>query len=528
MKKITNKFFSELAKLEIFFIEKFKKISKFVESKIIKFINKYFPNKLNKYKKFKKIKFINISNLSISIIVFIALLFLYLFYVSIPTLYNKGKLQKEITEKLINEFKIDFSLSSNIRYFILPSPHFLVENVKIFSDNSKDPKELSQIKKLKIYISQKNLFDRDNVKITKISIEDANFLFQKKNRKFYAGFLNNQFSKKNVIIKNSNFFIKDYNNNIISLFTIKNINLFYDEKKSANEIIAKGKIFKIPFIINWYKNFESDIKSITSIKLKKLDLEIKNRSLIKGQKYLAKNSIFFRNAKLNSNFEIQDNIIVFKSEDSKIVNSNLDYNGLIDIDPFYIKLEINLDKLNLIKFLISSFDFIKSLNINFLFNKNFNAKINIKLNDIHNKLFDSSEILINFDNGKINFNDSFLMSKKIGSLIVTESDMKLVDEKIMFNSSFNFNITNQDKFYTAFQIPKKKRKLLTNIFFNVQLDSSNNKLSIINFKINDKKNITNKSTMDIINQYNNDKTNKIQNWINLKNFTREIFNNYFG
>ena len=64
-------------------------------------------------------------------------------------------------------------------------------------------------------------------------------------------------------------------------------------------------------------------------------------------------------------------------------NSNLDYNGLIDIDQFYIKLEINLDKLNLIKFLISSFDFIKFLNLDFLFNKNLNGTIDIKSNNIH-------------------------------------------------------------------------------------------------------------------------------------------------
>ena len=183
MKKIKIKFSNELFKLKNFFVDKFKKLKKFIESKIIKFINKYFPNKLNKYKKLKNITFVNISNLSMSIILFIALLFIYLFYVSIPTLYDKGALQKDITDKLIKEFKIDFSLSSNIRYFILPSPHFLIENVKIFDENLKDPKELSQIKKLKIYISQKNLYDRNNLKITKILIEDANFILQKKKYK---------------------------------------------------------------------------------------------------------------------------------------------------------------------------------------------------------------------------------------------------------------------------------------------------------------------------------------------------------
>ena len=157
MKKIKIKFSNELFKLKNFCIDEFKKLNKFIESKIIKFINKYFPNKLNKYKKFKNIKFINISNLSMSIILFIALLFIYLFYVSIPTLYNKGTLQKDITDKLIKEFRIDFSLSSNIRYFILPSPHFLIENVKIVF-NSIDSSE-----KEKFFVDRAhhNLFDNN-------------------------------------------------------------------------------------------------------------------------------------------------------------------------------------------------------------------------------------------------------------------------------------------------------------------------------------------------------------------------------
>ena len=527
MKKIKLKIKApiELVKLNNFYNDKFKKFIKF---KNIKFFNNYFTNKFNKFNKFKNIKFIKISNLSMSIILFITLLFLYLFYLSIPTLYNKDALQKDITNKLIKEFKINFSLSSNIKYLILPAPHVLVENVKIFDNNLKDPKELSQIKKLKIYISQKNLFDQNNLKINKILIEVANFLVQNKYYGFFDDALKVQFSKKKIIIKNSNFFLKDKNNKIISIFPIKNINLFYDEEKSENQITVKGEFFKIPFNLNWYKNFEKDAKSVTLIKLKKLDLEIKNKSFIKDKKYLAKNNIFFRNAKLYSNFQIQNNLISFNSEDSKIVNNNLDYNGEIYLEPFDMKLEINLDKLNLIKFLTSSFAFIKSSNLEFLFNKNLSAKIDINAKNVRNKMFDYSKILINFDNGKINFNDSFLISKKIGSLKLYKTKIDLVDEKLTFNCSFNFNVINQDEFYTAFQIPKKNRKLLKNIFFDLKVNTLNDKLNINNFNINNKKSVLNDATKSIINQYNYSEKNKIYNWINLKNFTREIFNSYSG
>ena len=116
-------FSTKFANLKNFFNDKFKKITKFpkfIKFKIIKYSTNYFKYSTNyifdKFKKFKNIKFIKISNLSISIILFVTLLFLYLFYLSIPTLYNKETLQKDITAKLMQEFKINFSLSSNIRY----------------------------------------------------------------------------------------------------------------------------------------------------------------------------------------------------------------------------------------------------------------------------------------------------------------------------------------------------------------------------------------------------------------------------
>ena len=122
--KIPNKFI----KLNNYFIDQFKKIKK------IKFPNKfaklsnYFIDQFNKSKKPKKFKFKNISNFSLSIILFISLLFLYLFYLSIPSLYDKGSLQKDLSSKLINEFNINFSISSEINYSILRSPHILIKN----------------------------------------------------------------------------------------------------------------------------------------------------------------------------------------------------------------------------------------------------------------------------------------------------------------------------------------------------------------------------------------------------------------
>ena len=68
-------------------------------------------NKIFTYK-FRNNTFNKTSNFNKVLIFLISILFLYLFYLSIPSLYNKGKLQKDLSDKLLSEFKINFSISS--------------------------------------------------------------------------------------------------------------------------------------------------------------------------------------------------------------------------------------------------------------------------------------------------------------------------------------------------------------------------------------------------------------------------------
>ena len=131
----------------------------------------------------KNIKF-KISNFNKYLVFLIGSLFLYLFYLSIPTLFNKDRVQKHLSNKLIEDFKINFSISSEINYSILPSPHFFIKDTKVYSSNLESPKELVQIKDLKIFVSQKNFINPENLKINRISINHANFLIEKNDMSF--------------------------------------------------------------------------------------------------------------------------------------------------------------------------------------------------------------------------------------------------------------------------------------------------------------------------------------------------------
>ena len=71
--------------------------------------------------------------------------FLYLLYLSIPSLYDTGRVQKVFNEKFLTDFNLNISLSTDISYRILPQPHFLIKDAKLFYDKLTVPHEISNI-----------------------------------------------------------------------------------------------------------------------------------------------------------------------------------------------------------------------------------------------------------------------------------------------------------------------------------------------------------------------------------------------
>ena len=61
-----------------------------------------------------------ISHFNRYLILTIVFLFSYVFYLSIPVLYDYESLQKQLEIKLLEEFKLKITLSKNIKYIKLP------------------------------------------------------------------------------------------------------------------------------------------------------------------------------------------------------------------------------------------------------------------------------------------------------------------------------------------------------------------------------------------------------------------------
>ena len=203
-----------------------------------------------------------ISNFNKYLITLISLLFFYLFYLSIPLLYGKTWVQNHIENILFEEFKINFSISSDISYNILPTPHFSIKNSKIFNKNDEKIRSLAEIKNIKVFIDQSNFFDKEKMNINKVLINNANFSFLGKDFKLLNDSSNNIFSTKKIEIKDSNIFFKDNLNQTIAIIKISKASLFFDDDELSNLFELKGETFNIPFKFDLNKEFFNTEKKI--------------------------------------------------------------------------------------------------------------------------------------------------------------------------------------------------------------------------------------------------------------------------
>jgi len=240
-----------------------------------------------------------------------------LFYLSIPVLYDKNWVQKNIESLLLKDFKIYFSLSSDMSYRILPSPHYLIKDSKIFKEGNKTSSQ-AEIKKLKVFVSQKNFFNKKKMTFKYIEIDNANFSLLNNDLKILKNNIPNKFSSKKIKINNSNIILKKNLSETISIIRISKALLFHDDKNLLNLFKLKGDIFDIPFNLDYERKFDSLKKEEVNFVAKTLKLNIFNtRNGLKNNKNQGKNIISFLQSKINTDYKIEDDTMIFNSDNSE-------------------------------------------------------------------------------------------------------------------------------------------------------------------------------------------------------------------
>ncbi|MDA7453714.1 hypothetical protein N8863_02430 [Candidatus Pelagibacter ubique] len=456
----------------------------------------------------------HVSKFSKYLISVIVVLFIYIFYLSIPLLYDKNWIQNKIVTELSNEFNINPGNSFDFSYRILPKPHYLIKDSKT---------SLAEIKTLNIFISQNNFFNKDSIRINEVVIEEANFSLLSNDLKPLYKNGENKFSKKKIKINDSNIFFKNNLNEVISIIKISNAFLFFDEKNLFNLFDLKGEIFNIPFKLK-YQNV-LNLKKKIEINAPDLQLKVINDFFKKDENLSSGiSNISILSSSINTKFNIKDQIAIFQSDGSRIYNSKIDYNGQLAINPFDLNLKINLYDYKISNLFTPNSiinEFIKS---GLLFNENISVQtlVNIKSNK-KDEIFNEAKLELRILNGKISFDKSLFIHNNIGLMEISNSDLFLDNDKLFLSSNLSIDIKDIDKLYSFLNTSKNSRKNIRNIKLNIIYDFLSNQIELKNIKINDN---------DVSSQFNNIAEGFID--INSNNLTKsrkllnELINLYDG
>jgi len=492
--------------------------------KIVKKFNNLIKNTIFKVQNKTNNKF-QISSFNKYLISSISLLFIYLFYLLIPILYDKTWVQRNIESQLLEEFKINFSISSDISYRILPSPHFLIQDSKIFKEDNDKITSLSDIKNLKVFVTQGNFLNKEKTTLKYIKIDNANFSLSRDDFKLLNDNSNNKFSNKKIEINKSNIFFKDSSDETIAIIKISKAFLFFDDKNLLNLFNLRGEVFNLPFKFNLRKKFDSSHSENFNIKVKKLKLDIFNTSYKEKNNFIeGKNVISFLNSSINTNYKIDNGITTFDSKSSGINGKKVDYNGELSINPFTLNLNINLHNYKIFNLLNINSILTELIKTELLFNENISINTAITATSVSTKeIFQNAKINLDIINGKINFNKTKLINKRIGSLELENSNLFFENNQLILNSDILINIGNSKRLFSLLQTNKKFRKPIKDILINLDYNFLTNQIEFNNFKIDNK--YASDELLTIIEGFSDIKSNNLNK---SKRLLNQLFMNYEG
>ncbi|WP_440914968.1 AsmA family protein [Candidatus Pelagibacter sp.] len=484
--------------------------------KFSKFINNLLEKNLN------KLNVDNFKNLLINNKIFlsiVALIILFLSYLSFPNIHNKEEVASEIKKNLKNKLNLEFNFQEDLDYKFLPRPHFTTNNSSINYQEGK----ITEIKKLKVYVSLENLFSLKNIKLNHVILEEANFNLNEKNYNFFYNLLDGNFNDFKFEILKSNVFYRSLENEVLFINNIKNVKYYFDPKEIKNMLYANNEIFNLPYSI---KVFDDKIeKTIHSkINIESLRLEIDNQTSYDDTDYLGTSEINLINIKSLFEYQLKDNLFEFKFFD-KLQNSEFSYTGKFNFKPFYSNITGDTNKLNFSPLFSSNAIIKEILKTEILNNKNIDFYLIIsgnsikQFNDFKNVLIKSKiqEGLIDIDQSKMTWKNN-IDFEFLDSLIFVK------EGKLILDSNVEININDINELYKFLLTPKNLRKKVSkvNVNFTYLFDEKNIKVNNISVdgKTIEKSNYT---FEDILLKENN-----LQNKIYLKNLLNGVIKNYAG
>ena len=491
-----------------FFVKYLKSISKFINNLLEKNLNKL--NIKNLFFLFKNNKII---------LTFVALFVIFVSYLLLPTFYNQNDISNELKNEIENKLGLNFKFSQNINYNFFPRPHFITKSTKIFLNK----KEISEISKLKIYISFDNLFSIKNIKVKNIILENANFNLNTKNYNFFLKLLDKNFKNGDLIINDSNVFFRKLNDEVLFINKIFRMKYYFEPKELKNIFYSDNEIFNIPFYIETFFS-ENKKKFFSKINLNLIKLKIENELNFENEIKVGRSEFVTNKLKRIVEYQIKKNSLNFHIFD-KIDQPKVTYKGRFNFKPFYANLIGSVDEINL-NYLFSPNAIIAQLLKTEIFNNNnIDFKLNIRADNIYNNsnfknINVNSKIkegLIDTDKTKFQWRDA-VDFEFLDSLIFVREGELVLDGKI------KINVEDYNKIYKFLLTPKKYRNKIKKIELNFTYNFDQKIAELKDIKIDSK---INQNINRILNNIIL-KKDDFQNKIYFKNLLNEAIKNYAG
>ena len=481
-----------------------------------KFINNLLEKNLNKLN-FKNLSFLLKNNKLILTIV--ALFVVFISYLLLPTFYKQSNISKKLITEFKGKFDVNVKFSQNIEYNLFPRPHFKTTAASIVENQN----EISKIGKLKIYISLENLFSLKKINLNDFVFENAYFNLNKSNYNFFLQLLNKNFEDGKLIIKNSNVFFRNLNEEVLFINKILQMKFYYDFKDSKNIFYVDNEIFNIPFSMETFFNKDKS-KLFSQIYLNMMRIKIENELNLTGGKKIGKSEIILNNLKRNIDYQIEKNNFYFHVFD-KVDQPSVTYKGRLNFKPFYASLVGNLDEINF-NYLFGTNAIISELLKTEIFNnKNIDFNLNINAKDVYKNLnFENIKIKSKIEEGLIDVDNTKFKWKDFANFELSESLIFVRDGELVLDGKLDITIKNYNKIYKFLVTPKKYRKNIEKINLNFTYNFDQKIAVLKDIKINSK------IQEDLNNMLNNIllKKDNMQNRIYFKNLLNNALKVYSG
>jgi len=415
-------------------------------------------------------------------------IFLTLFiYLGIPFFFDYKNNQSDLEKKIFENFDLNLSFASKVKYNIFPSPRLNLKNVEIlnFSESSNN---IGSVKKVILKIPFKRLVSLKKLDFDSIELIDAVINIKTSEINNFKNYLNNRTHEKPVQLTRSKINLLDKTK---LLFNIDIKKLRISGKDLFNKFDLKGRIFDTKIKIKYQnKNFNKNSEKNVEIWLPEIGLNSKlsiNSDKKNNETTYGRVNIFFPNNQIYLDYILRNKI--FNILSSRLTNNYFKGQlfGDLILFPFSIfDLKLDIDLLKFKNILNSRFiNNNKFLSQLIPFNKKINGDIIINVDKIA-----SSSNIINSGSANLEFRNSVLIVKEIKLIINKIGNIKLAGKifqrkkKKVFIFDTKINLDNPEIFYSRFLISKNNRIDLVpiNLFGRIDLESYKIKLDKIHLE----------------------------------------------